>query len=718
MQLLTLKNNKVRYDMGINKTGHLIHLYYGDPIEELPEEYIESHMDEINPDSQLHEMSAFGLGDYRSPSYQIRLDNGTVVTDFIYKSHRYIEEKPGLEGLPSLYLNDNSEGKTLEVELEDSYSGVIMKLSYTLFTNIPVIARHVKVVNKGSMKVHCEKLLSGIVDLPRADYDVIQLSGGWSREKKPYRRPIMPGKIHLDSKRGLSSHAQTPMLTLVEKHTTETNGRAYGFNLVYSGNFVTEVEVDAFDRTRIMMGINDFHFNWNLEPGSSLTSPEWVMVYSNEGIGQMSRTFHDLYRKNLLRGKFKEELRPILVNNWEATYFNFNHDKIMAIAREAKDMGIEMMVLDDGWFGHRDSDNSSLGDWFVDKRKLPDGITKLADDIHGLGLKFGLWFEPEMISRDSELYKKHPEWAIHVPHREPGDHPFQRWQMVLDMTNTEVRDYLVRVVGDMLIEGKVDYVKWDMNRSQSDIGSQTLAPEAQGEFFHRYILGLYDLLERITSQHPDVLFESCASGGGRFDPGMLYYMPQTWTSDDTDAIERLTIQEGTSMAYPAISMGAHVSCSPNHQVGRVTSLEVRGHVAMAGNYGYEVDLTKFTPEEKALAIKQVSFYKSVRELVQKGDQYRLLSYTAGGCGAWMYVSKDGSKALVTHVRSLAKPYAPYGRLLLGGLESDAMYEITLMENQEPGQSFKAFGEFLMVLGLEVTNKFGDFLSQQWTITKL
>jgi alpha-galactosidase len=541
------------------------------------------------------------------------------------------------------------------------------------------------------------------VDFPHRDFEVLNLYGSWGRERWIERRPLTSGMYSIGSARGSSSHHHNPFLALLSPGADEDRGEVYGVNLVYSGNFTAQAEADQFMTSRLSIGLNPFDFSWVLEPGASFQTPEAVMVHSAEGIGGMSRKFHALYRKRLCRGLYRDEPRPILVNNWEATYFNFNADKIESIARAGQELGIELFVLDDGWFGKRDNDRCSLGDWFVDRNKLPNGLDDLVARVRNLGMQFGLWFEPEMISPDSDLYRAHPDWCLHVPNRRRTE---GRQQLILDYTRADVREAVYNMVTDILRSAPITYVKWDMNRNMTEIGSALLPQDRQRETAHRYMLGLYELLERITGEFPHILFESCSGGGGRFDPGMLYYMPQTWTSDDTDAAERLKIQYGTSIVYPISTMGAHVSAVPNHQVHRTISLEMRGHVAMSGNFGYELDLTKFTDEEKELVKEQVAAYKSLRHLVQFGDQYRLLSPFEGNDTAWMVVAGDKSEALVAWFRVLAMAHQPLCRLRLKGLDPERDYVL-----EETGAVYG--GDELMNAGIYLPQVKGDFQSVLW-----
>lgn len=492
----------------------------------------------ISLDTLPSEFPSYGNGDFREPALEVHLVDGTTVTDFRYKSHTINKGKPALKGLPATYVESEEEAETLEIILQDDKTGLIAALSYTVFNNQDVITRSVRIENLGKDNLVLKRVLSANVDFHDSDYDMLQLSGTWTRERHIHKRPLVPGIQRIDSKRGSSSHQQNPFMALLAKDATEDHGEVYGFSLVYSGSFLAQAEVDQYGISRVGIGIQPFNFQWLLEPGESFQAPEAVLVRSSEGLGGLSRTYHRLYRTRLCRGEFRDSKRPILINNWEATYFNFNADKIKEIAKAGKELGLELFVLDDGWFGKRDNDDSSLGDWVEDRRKLPEGLGKLGEDITAMGMEFGLWFEPEMVSPESDLYREHPDWCLHVPGHKSS---LARQQLVLDLSRKDVCDYIVESVSSVLSSAPITYVKWDMNRNMTEIGSALLPAERQRETAHRYILGLYDVLERIVSRFPHILFESCSGGGGRFDPGMLYYMPQTWTSDDTDAVERLKI---------------------------------------------------------------------------------------------------------------------------------------------------------------------------------
>ncbi|GFN32628.1 alpha-galactosidase [Paenibacillus xylaniclasticus] len=627
---------------------------------------------DLSFDTMPHEYPGYGNSDYRSPAFEARYNNGSSVTDLQYESHEIISGKLALPGLPAVYVESDHEAQTLRIKLRDSLSGLVVTLSYTVMEKLDAITRSVSISNEGSEAVELRRVLSMSLDMPDDRYDLLQLSGAWSRERDVYRSPLRPGMQSIESRRGSSSHMQNPFIALLEHGATEDTGSVYGVSLVYSGSFLAGVEVDQFRTARLFIGINPFDFGWRLEAGETFQTPEAVLVYSPDGLGGMSRIYHELYRTRLCRGQYRDAERPVLVNNWEATYFDFDADKLEAIASVGSELGIELFVLDDGWFGRRNDDTSSLGDWFVNEQKLPGGLQDVAGRINKLGMRFGLWVEPEMVSPDSELYRAHPDWCLHVPGRYRTE---GRQQLILDLSRPDVQQHLIETISGVLNSAPISYVKWDMNRNMTEIGSALLPPERQRETAHRYMLGLYNVLEKITSAFPNVLFESCSGGGGRFDPGILYYMPQTWTSDNTDAVSRLRIQYGTSIVYPVSAMGAHISEVPNHQVGRITSLETRGHVAMSGNFGYELDLTKFSDEDKAIVRNQIAEYKAIRPLVQFGDFYRLHSPFEGNVTSWMFVSKDRTESMVVYVQVLNEPNEPLGRLKLKGLDPSRDYRL-------------------------------------------
>ncbi|KRE45867.1 alpha-galactosidase [Paenibacillus sp. Soil522] len=721
-KIFHLATNKTSYVLEVVRDGYLAHRYWGKKISRFrdsntlvsidrplsPNPYPHRKESAFSLDTLTQEYPGYGTTDFRTPAYQIQLESGSTTTDLRVHTHRIFKGKPGLEGLPATYVDNENEADTLEIVLRDSILDLTVILSYSVFEQGDAITRSVRFINEGDEKLRLLRASSMSADFGDAEYEMLHLSGGWSNERNVIKRPLQKGIQSVESKRGASSPQHNPFLALLRRGAGEDCGEIYGFNLVYSGNFLANVEVDQYDTTRVSIGINPFDFAWLLKPDESFQTPEAVMVYSDEGLGGMSRIYHRLYRSRLCRGEFRDKERPILINNWEATYFDFNADKIEQIAAKGKDLGIELFVLDDGWFGKRDDDTSSLGDWFVNQNKLPGGLEDLAKRINKQGLQFGLWFEPEMVNEDSDLYRKHPDWVIHTAERPRST---GRYQLVLDFSRRDVCDAIIRMLSDVLRSAPITYVKWDMNRHMTEIGSALLPPERQRETAHRYMLGLYRVMDELTTAFPHVLFESCSSGGGRFDPGMLYYMPQTWTSDNSDAISRLKIQYGTSLVYPVSAMGAHVSDVPNHQVGRVTPLETRGNVALSGVFGYELDLTTFSEQEEQMVKDQVAFYKDVRRMVQFGDFYRLLNPFEGNEAAWMFVSEDGSEALAFYYKVLAQPNLGFRTLRLKGLNPDVLYRL------DDGDLFG--GDELMYAGLRVPAELlmGDFRSKVWRLRR-
>lgn len=704
-----LSTETTSYVIQINEKGYPLHLYWGNRLEET---FDPKHLADFSYDMGLdrlpQEYPQYGTGDNRHPAYQAQLEDGTRATELVYQGYQVVKGKPALQGLPFVYAEQDNEAETLILMLKDEYSGLEVKLNYSVFTGLNAITRSTEFHNPTAQDIKLLRALSASVDFLGSDYDLLYLSGSWIREAQIQRRKIGSGTTRLESRKGASSHHLNPFVAAVEPGTDEEQGQVYSMSLVYSGNHVASAEVDQYFFTRLTIGINEFDFSWLLKENETFTTPEAVMVYSNEGLGGMSRTYHRLYRTRLSRGAYRDKERPILVNNWEATYFNFNADKLVDIAKTGSELGVELFVLDDGWFGARNDDTTSLGDWTEDRNKLPEGLENLAGRVNDLGVKFGLWVEPEMISPVSELYKQHPDWCMHVPGRRRTE---ARSQLILDLARPEVVDYLDQIFSALFSRVNVEYVKWDMNRNFAEIGSLGLPPERQMETAHRYILGLYDLLERLTSKFPHILFESCSSGGGRFDPGMLYYMPQTWASDNSDAIDRLKIQYGTSLVYPVSAMGAHVSAVPNHQVGRVTPLKTRGDVAMSGNFGYELDLTRFSDEEKEQVKEQIKLYKEHRPLIQQGDMYRLKSPFAGNDTSWMFVSPDKSEAIVFYFRVLADAHLPAKRVKLRGLDPLKTYTV---QNGEAAETW--LGDTLMNKGLQITLPQNDFSSTWFKLT--
>lgn len=652
------------------------------------------------------ELPCYGTGDMREPAFHAVYSDGSRISNFEYKSHEIINGKPELSGLPATYGNED-EVSTLLLSLEDQLTGVSVCLQYSVFEQRDVITRSMKIINGGSSEINVLKAASASVDFYDSDFEVVSLHGDWAREFQLEKNKVPYGVLHFDSKCGKSGHFQNPLVVMAKPDATETYGEVYGVNLVYSGNFDISVEKNAIDIVRLQAGINSFDFSWKLKSGESFQTPEAVLVYSDEGLGGMSRKYHSLYRNNLCRGEYKKKNRPILINNWEATYWDFTEEKIIEIAEKAHELGIEMLVLDDGWFGERNSDNSSLGDWFCNTKKLSSGLKGLADKLKDIGMQFGIWVEPEMVSPDSNLYRAHPDWCIHVENRARN---LSRNQLVLDFSREDVREYIISAIRNILKSADITYVKWDMNRCISDWGSAKLPADRQQELSYRYVLGLYEVLESLTTEFPDVLFENCSSGGGRFDPGMLYYMPQTWCSDDSDAVERVYIQYGASMSYPVCTIGAHISACPNHQVNRRTPLKMRGDVAMSGQLGYELDLTKITEEESLMIANQINFYREYREVILWGDMYRIASPFENGFAAWQFISEDKSTAILCTYILEGKPGVAPKRFKMQALEKDAVYE-----NVETGE--QRTGAFLMNVG--VARRWNsDYLSQVSVFRKI
>lgn len=719
-----LKTDNTSVIFHATESGHLMSLYWGSKVTDEAFSYIVKDIKKASylcgtdglSDFRLEQYPmlypAWGNPDLRLPAFQFSYPDGLRITDLRYEGYRRYKNKRKIDGLPAL-MDKNAE--CLELILADKRKNVQIRLIFSVFEQYNAITQSVKVINQGQENVTIEKLMSACFSFLDDQFEALTLTGAWGRECHVTRQRIRQGILSVDSMRGASGHGQNTFLALSEKETDENHGRVWSMNLVYSGSFEGSIEVDMHQNTRFMMGIQPFGFAWQLEGGQSFSSPEAVMVYSDEGLGRMSRIYHRLYRNCLMKSRYAKTPRPVLINNWEATYFDFNKEKLLRLADEASKAGIELFVLDDGWFGKRNREDSSLGDWTENREKLGGSLKELAEEINRRGMKFGLWFEPEMVSPDSNLYKAHPEWVIHA-----SGHQAQmaRNQLVLDLSNPQVQEYIIEAVDHVLKNAAVSYIKWDMNRNITDWGSDYLKPGRQAELAHRYILGLYRILEELTERHPDVLFEGCAGGGGRFDPGMLYYMPQIWTSDDTDSIERLEIQYGTSYSYPAISMGCHVSACPSHMVGRQTPLKTRGVVAMQGNLGYELDLTALSDEEKGELKQQILFYKEIRETVQLGDFYRLEH--GGNEQAWMYCSEDGNQAVASYVQILARANTVPKRLRLKGLEAETLYRIEQSGRKEQGtreDSFLRYGSSLMNIGLDLEKAAGDFYAMQWLIHK-
>ncbi len=708
-----LHNDQISYLLAVEDGKTLAHLYFGKAIKNYHGQLRYPRVDRgfsgnlpgsldrtFSRDSLPKEYSSAGEMDYHTPAAVIRQSDGSNALFLTYEGYKIVDGKPDLEGLPHSFVESKDEAQTLIVTLIDEKSKVKFELSYTIYRNRPVITRSVKVINDGDKKVNIEKVASMQIDFVDRDFGSITLPGAHAHERRVERSEINQGIHVYSSHRGTSSHQMNPFMALVDPDTTEFVGDAYGFAFVYSGNHKFEVERDQFAQTHVNIGINDFNFNWELRPTASFQTPEVLMVYSDQGINKMSQAFHSLIHERVIRSKYKNQVRPILVNNWEATYFDFDEKKLHPIVDDAKEMGIEMFVLDDGWFGHRDDDNSSLGDWSVFEKKFPNGLDHFADYVHQQGLKFGLWFEPEMISMDSDLYKKHPDYLMHVPGRLPSP---SRNQYVLDLGRKEVRDNIFDQMNNILSSGKIDYIKWDMNRHLSDIYEADLPSARQGEVYHRYVLGLYDLLERVVDTYPDLLIEGCSGGGGRFDAGMAYYTPQIWASDDSDAIDRLSIQYGTSLVYPQSMMTSHVSVSPNEQNGRITPFNTRGVVGMWGDLGYELDLTKMSKEDRQEVKNQVAEYKKIRQVTQYGTFYRLKNAQISNQCAWETVSPDKNEVVLSVVKVMASAQPYLTKTKLVGLDPKKHYEDQVSHEVYGGDE-------LMNLGIYDPVEHGDFMA--------
>ncbi len=691
-RIFTLETAHAAYQMRVDRYGFLRHLHFGEKLcggsceglhtvgfmsfspaaGEMGEDYVSSL------DLAQLEYPVFGAGDYRSHCLSVVFADGARNPELVYASHRVIEEKPALEGLPALH----GACETLEITLRDRWAELEVVLLYSVFEEYDAVARSARIVNRTGAPVKLDAALSVCLDLPESGFDLLHFHGRHAMERLVERTPLMHGKLCVDSVRGTSSHQQNPFVILCDHAATEESGRCWGVSLLYSGNFTACAEEDQAGTSRVTMGINPAGFEWRLEDGESFQTPEAALVFSAEGLGALSRRYHKLYRRNLCRGEWARKQRPVLINNWEATYFDFDDERLVRIAKAAGELGVEMLVVDDGWFGSRFDDKRALGDWIVNTEKVRGGMKSLADRVNALGMKLGLWFEPEMISEDSDLCRAHPDWFLHVPGR---GYSRCRQQLVLDMSRREVRDAVHDMMAEVLSGANIAYVKWDMNRHLTDVWSADLPADRQGETAHRFVLGVYELLERMESEFPHVLFEGCSGGGGRFDAGMLYYYPQIWCSDNTDAVERLEIQYGTSFGYPVSAVGSHVSACPNHQTGRTTPFHTRGVVAMSGTFGYELDLAKLSDGEKEQVKEQVKRYHALYSLINDGDYYRLLDMTAQReLSAWEFAAEDGSRALLNIVYSHVRANFVPPVIHLRGLTPDASYRMTDDAGREVG----------------------------------
>ncbi len=713
-KIFKLDTKTSTYAILVFEQGYLVHLYYGAKVPDVNLKYLmyRGWFDSLSPfapgvedplfsaDISPLEYSTNGAGDFRISALSVRNADGNTVTDLRYVSHKITKGKPALTGLPASFAKEE-EAETLEIEAVDPVTGVRAFLLYTVFEDSGVMARSVRLENRGTASVALERAYSLCLDLPRMDLDMVHMYGKWAKENTTVRHPLQHGIQSIHSKRGMTGPNHNPFLALADHTATEETGEVYGLSLVYSGNFAIDVETDTRGCPRVLMGINPEDFRWKLDPGESFTAPEAITVYSSEGLGGMSRTFHHFFLDHLMRSKWTKKKRPLLINSWEAAFFDFDGDKLVEFARAAKELGIEMLVMDDGWFGHRSDDHRALGDWTVNEEKLGGSLSHLIERVNALGVKFGIWYEPEMINPVSDLYRAHPDWAIRAPGRESS---MSRHQCVLDMTRQDVRDNIFQQMYDVISQNNIEYIKWDCNRHITEAASLALPADQQGEFFHRYVLGVYDLMDRITTAFPHILLENCSSGGGRFDAGMLYYSPQIWASDNTDPIERLSIQFGASLCYPPAAMGAHVSANPR------TGIETRGNVALCGTFGYELDPGRLTAEEKEIVKQQAAAYHKYYDLTHYGDFYRITSPTEDPflCD-WEFVSPDKTKVLFTRV-VMRRPENVYQRLCLRGLDPEKLYT-----DEETGETYS--GALLMHGGLNLSGKGRGWLQDGESIVK-
>ena len=716
----TLQTKNTTYQMQVDRYGFLLHLYYGKKTDGCMD-YLLTYYDRGfsgNPydagedrtysmDTLPQEFPCYGNGDFRSTAFAVENADGSMSCDLRYKSHKIFDGKYNLEGLPAVYASEE-EAQTLEILMEDPVTGVKVVLLYGVLPAQDIITRSVSVKNESSGKIYLNKIESASLDFLYGDYELLTFYGRHAMERNVQRVPVVHGTQKIGSVRGTSSHQYNPMMILAEKETTEDKGNCYAMSFVYSGCFQGEVLKDQLNQTRMMLGLQEEAFRYPLETGEMFQAPEVILSYSSEGMNRLSQNLHHCIRQHICRGKYKEEIRPILINSWEAAYFDFTGDTIYELAKAAKEVDIDMLVMDDGWFGKRDDDNSGLGDWFVNEKKLGGTLGNLIKRINDLGVKFGIWIEPEMVSEDSDLYRKHPDWALTVPGRNPVR---SRNQLVLDFSRKEVVDEIYDQICKVLDQGNIEYVKWDMNRSLMDVYSSVTRD--QGRVLHDYVLGLYDFLERLVQRYPNLLIEGCSGGGGRFDAGMMYYTPQIWCSDNTDAIDRLRIQYGTSFGYPVSVVGSHVSAVPNHQTGRKTPLHTRGVVAMSGTFGYELNLMKLSEEEKQEIREQIVEYKSYASIIQNGLYYRLSDPTTEEICAWEFVhtdEKEQSKVLLNIVMQVIHGNMTVNYVKLQGLEETAVYR-----EEKSGKRYT--GAALMYGGMPLPIEPGEYQAYQYCFVK-
>ena len=716
----TLQTKNTTYQMQVDRYGFLLHLYYGKKTDTCMD-YLLTYYDRGfsgNPydagedrtysmDTLPQEFPCYGNGDFRSTAFAVENADGSMSCDLRYKSHKIFDGKYNLEGLPAVYASEE-EAQTLQILMEDPVTGVKVVLLYGVLPAQDIITRSVSVKNESSGKIYLNKIESASLDFLYGDYEILTFYGRHAMERNVQRVPVVHGTQKIGSVRGTSSHQYNPMMILAEKETTEDKGNCYAMSFVYSGCFQGEVLKDQLNQTRMMLGLQEEAFRYPLETGEMFQAPEVILSYSSEGMNRLSQNLHHCIRQHICRGKYKEEIRPILINSWEAAYFDFTGDTIYELAKAAKEVNIDMLVMDDGWFGKRDDDNSGLGDWFVNEKKLGGTLGNLIKRINDLGVRFGIWIEPEMVSEDSDLYRKHPDWALTVPGRNPVR---SRNQLVLDFSRKEVVDEIYDQICKVLDQGNIEYVKWDMNRSLMDVYSSVTRD--QGRVLHDYVLGLYDFLERLVQRYPNLLIEGCSGGGGRFDAGMMYYTPQIWCSDNTDAIDRLRIQYGTSFGYPVSVVGSHVSAVPNHQTGRKTPLHTRGVVAMSGTFGYELNLMKLSEEEKQEIREQIAEYKSYAPIIQNGLYYRLSNPTTEEICAWEFVhtdEKEQSKVLLNIVMQVIHGNMTVNYVKLQGLEETAVYR-----EEKSGKRYT--GAALMYGGMPLPIEPGEYQAYQYCFVK-
>lgn len=713
----TIQTKNTTYQMQVDPYGFLLHLYYGKKTDGSCMDYLLTYYDRGfsgNPfdagDDRTYSMDAlpqeypsYGTGDYRSTALIVENADGSIACDLRYRSHHIFNGKYKIPGLPAVYA-DETESQTLEIVMEDAVTGVEVTLQYGVLPDYDVITRSEKIIYRGEGKICIRKAQSACLDFVQGKYDLLTFYGRHAMERTMQREPVTHGSHVIGSVRGTSSHQYNPMMILADENTTDQYGNCYAMSFVYSGNFKGETLKDQFGQTRALMGLQDEMFSYPLAEGETFYTPEVLLTFSGSGMNLLSQNLHRCIRQHICRGKYKESVRPVLVNSWEASYFDFDGDTLCELAKEAKNAGIDMLVLDDGWFGKRDDDNSGLGDWFVNEKKLGGTLGDLIKKINDLGVKFGIWVEPEMISEDSDLYREHPDWAFTIPGRNPVH---ARNQLVLDFSRKEVVDHIFDQICKVLDQGNIEYVKWDMNRSLMDVFSR--GTQDQGRVMYDYVLGLYDFLERIVTRYPDLLIEGCSGGGGRFDAGMMYYTPQIWCSDNTDALDRLQIQYGTSFGYPVSAVGSHVSAVPNHQTGRITSLHTRGVVAMAGTFGYELNLGKLSEEEKQEIRLQVEEYRKFAPLIQTGLYYRLSDPAREEYAAWAFVSEDQKEVLLNVVLQEIHGNMTVNYVKLQGLKCSVIYRDT-----ETGKSYN--GAALMEAGIPMPVEMGEFKAYQMHLT--